>query len=223
MTHPASPVPAHVRAVLFDFDGTLADSYDAITASVNHVRTTFGLPPMEEAVIRKLVGYGLAHLLHQVVPNVPTDEAVAEYRRHHSTVMVPLTRLLPGVSETLAELHRRGLRLAVCSNKTVAFTRTLTEALGIARYFDAVLGPEDAGKPKPDPAILRTALARLDVPASEAVYVGDMTVDIATARAAGVPVWVIPNGSDDAATLRAAGPDRLLDSISELPKMLAGQ
>lgn len=209
------------RAVLFDFDGTLADSYPAIAASVNHVRAAHRLPPLPESEVRRHVGRGPAYLLEHTVPggDVPAD--VARYRAHHPSVMRQGTRLFPGVADTLAALQAAGLRLGVCSNKPVAFTRDLLTAFGLASRFDAVLGPEDVPRPKPAPDMLRAGLERLGVAPADALYVGDMTVDIQTARAAGVRVWVVPTGSDDRATLRAARPDRLLDGFTDLVAGLA--
>jgi len=108
--------------------------------------------------------------------------------------------------------------LAVCSNKKVAFTRALLDSLGLAPFFDVVLGPDDVPRPKPAPDMLLTALRRLGVSADEALYVGDMDVDVQTARAAGLPVWVVPTGSADRATLEAARPDRLIDGLAELAR-----
>ncbi|MFO0846986.1 MAG: HAD-IA family hydrolase [Gemmataceae bacterium] len=209
-----------VRAALFDFDGTLADSFEAITASTNHVRELYGLPPLAEAEVRVYVGLGLDHLMRTLVPTAPPADAVAAYRAHHPSVMVDGTRLLPGVADTLAGLHRRGLRLAVCSNKAVRFTRALVEAFGLAPVFDAVLGPEDVGAPKPDPAMLVEALRRLGATAAEAVYVGDMAVDVHTAKAAGVPVWLVLGGAAGVEDAAAAGPDRVLASFAELLDLL---
>ena len=96
-----------VRAVLFDFDGTLADSFSAITSSTNHVREKYGLPPLTEAQVRESVGWGLAHLMATLIPHVSTEETVATYREHHPQVMLSGTRLCPGVAETLPELQRR--------------------------------------------------------------------------------------------------------------------
>src|SRR5207244_12030505 len=117
-----------------------------------------------------------------------------QYRAHHTAVMRTGTRLLPGVAEALAGLKGLGLRLAVCSNKPVAFTRQLLDYLAIAAHFDAVLGPENVARPKPAPDMLRLGLQRLGVTAAEALYVGDMTVAIDTARAAGGAVGVVSAG-----------------------------
>jgi phosphoglycolate phosphatase-like HAD superfamily hydrolase len=92
----------------------------------------------------------------------------------------------------------------------------LLDFLKLAPLIEVALGPEDVARPKPAPDMLLAALERLGISAAEALYVGDMTVDIETARAAGVAVWAVATGSDEEATLRAARPDRLLHSLSEL-------
>jgi 2-phosphoglycolate phosphatase len=209
-----------VHAVLFDFDGTLADSYPAITASVNHVRSLYGLPPLSEAEVRRHVGRAPPYLLAHTVPAGSPEANVTAYRAHHPSVLRSGTRLLPGAAEGLRALHEHGLRLGVCSNKPVAFTRELVEYLSVASYLDAVLGPEDVPRPKPAPDMLRAALARLNVAPEAALYVGDMVVDIQTARAAGVAVWVVPTGSDEIETLQRGQPDRLLRDLHELAELL---
>jgi 2-phosphoglycolate phosphatase len=208
------------RAVLFDFDGTLADSYPAITASVNHVRALHGLGPLSEPEVRRHVGYGAGHLLQKTVPVSDLEANAAAYRAHHPSVLRSGTRLLPGASEALQHLNRVGLKLAVCSNKPVTFTRDLLDILQVAQYFDAVLGPENVAHPKPAPDMLRAVLDRLHVKAGEALYVGDMDVDVRTARAAGVAVWVVPTGSCAADVLADAQPDRLLRDLHELTEYL---
>jgi phosphoglycolate phosphatase len=213
-------VSAPWRAVLFDLDGTLIDSYPAIAASVNHVRSLYGLAPLPEGEVRKHVGRAPPYLLEHAVGCGSTAENVAAYKAHHPSVMLTGTRLLPGAAEALRALHRRGLRLGVCSNKPVAFTRQLADYLGVADCLDLLLGPEDVGRPKPAPDMIQAALPRLGVRAEETLYVGDMTVDIVTARAAGVHVWVVSTGSDTPEALDRARPDRRLRDLRELPGLL---
>jgi phosphoglycolate phosphatase len=211
-----------VRAALFDFDGTLADSFAAIAASTNHVRELYGLPPLAEVEVRRHVGYGLEQLLTELVPPAPTDAAVAEYRRHHAGAMLAGTHLFAGVADTLTDLRRRGYRLAVCSNKRVEFTRALVAGLGVGELFAEVLGPDDVGRPKPHPAMLLEAARRLDTLPAECVYVGDMAVDVEAGRAAGMAVYLIPGGAGDPAEALAAGPDRVLTAFADLLPLLPG-
>jgi phosphoglycolate phosphatase len=209
-----------IRAVLFDFDGTLADAYTGIAASVNHVRGLHGLPPLPEPEIRKFVGHGPHHLLEHTVPGCNPRQDVARYRAHHPSVMKTGTKLMPGAAETLRALKEAGFRLAICSNKPRVFTAELLDYLHIAALVDVVLGPDDVPRAKPAPDMLLAALKKLSVPATEAVYVGDMAIDVQVARAAGLTVCVVPTGSDDRITLEAARPDRLLASLTELPELL---
>jgi phosphoglycolate phosphatase len=208
------------RAVLFDFDGTLADSYDAIAASVNHVRALYGLAPLPVDEVRRHVGRGVVYLLAHTVPAGDMAANTAAWRAHHPSVLRSGTRLLPGAAEAVRALHAAGLRLGVCSNKPVEFTRQLLEYLGLAGQFDVVLGPEDVARPKPAPDMIRAALDRLGLSPGEVLYIGDMVVDIQTARAAGVRVWSVPTGSDTPEAVAAARPDRMLRGLGELPTLL---
>jgi phosphoglycolate phosphatase len=143
------------------------------------------------------------------------------YRAHHPTIILSHTSLLPGALECLTRLQSAGLALAICSNKPRDFTGQLVEHLGLASLIGVIVGPEDAPRPKPAPDMLRVTLRRLGVSQQDALYVGDMRVDIETARGAGVVVWVVPTGSDDRADLEAARPDRVFESLHELPGLLA--
>jgi len=216
------PAGSRPRAVLFDFDGTLADSYDAITASANHVRAAHGLPPLPQSEVRLHVGRGLERLLEIMAPGTDQARNLTLYRAHHVTVMKDHTRLLPGARDALGALKQAGFRLGVCSNKKVAFTRELLDFLGLTPLFDVVLGPDDVPRPKPAPDMILEALRRLGVAKDEVVYVGDMAVDVETARAAGVTVWVMPTGSHDRATLAEAKADRLLDDLNAVRAELTG-
>jgi phosphoglycolate phosphatase len=212
------------RAVLFDFDGTLADSYAAITASVNYVLEHHGRPTLTEAQVRTLVGHGLKQLMDAILPGIDPDVAAKLYREHHPTVMKSHTKLLPGVAEGLKALKAAGVKLGVCSNKPAYFTRALLEMLEIGGYLDVVLGPDDVGAPKPDPTMVLRALERLDVPKEQTLYVGDMEVDVETGRRAGVETWVMPTGSNDEATLRAAGYGRVLPAMNDvIAAVMAGR
>jgi phosphoglycolate phosphatase len=210
-----------IRAALFDFDGTLADSFAAIAASTNHVRQSYSLPTMTEHEVRRYVGHGLPNLMRELCPGHPVDEAVRRYREHHATTMIAGTRLFPGVVDTLQVLHRRGVKLGVCSNKAVQFTTELVRALGLGECMTVVVGPEDAGgRPKPDPAMLLEACRRLGVTPAETVYVGDMIVDVQAGKAAGIPVWLVHVGQAGDEDPLTDGPDRVLAEFVELTELI---
>jgi phosphoglycolate phosphatase len=168
-----------IRAILFDFDGTLADSFDAITASVNHVRALHRLPLLSMTQVKPYVGFGLPHLLEQLIPGGNVVDCVAAYRQHHRTVFLEMTRLYSDVQATLVRLHQSGYKMAVCSNKLATFTRPLLQALGVGECFPVVLGPDDVPQPKPAPDMLIAALRAIGASSNEAVYVGDMSVPVA--------------------------------------------
>ena len=183
------------RAVLFDFDGTLADSFAAITASVNAVRSGVGLPRMSEPEVRRHVGYGLPQLLQTVVPTLPVNDAMMRYREHHAGTMLANTTLFPNVLSTVQQLHAAGVKLGICSNKAVAFTKELVKGLALGPYFGAICGPEDAaGVPKPAPEMLYVACKTLDVLPGETLFIGDMAVDVEAGQNAGMPVWLVHVG-----------------------------
>lgn len=203
-------------AVLFDLDGTLIDSYRAIAASVNHVRQGRGLPPLTVDEVKRHVGRGPEHLLRHTSPGGDLARDLAAYRAHHPAVLEGLTELLPEAARTIRRLHGAGLRVGLCSNKPRLFSGKLLEHFGLARCFDVVLGPEDVDRLKPAPDMLQLAVQRLALTPDRVLYVGDMTVDIETARAAGVTAWIVPTGSDARETLAAARPDRLLAGLQEV-------
>ncbi len=216
-------MPARIAdAVLFDLDGTLIDSFPAIAASVNHVRSLHDLPPMSVEEVTRHVGRGPTVLLRETVGVGDLRSNVEAYREHHPSVIQSGTRWLPGALEMLQALHAQGIQLGICSNKPIAFTRLILAGYTYQPLFDVVLGPEDAGRHKPAPDILRLAMARLCVTPEETLYVGDMTVDIQTARAAGVRVWVVPTGSDTVEALDAARPDRRVRDLHELAELVCG-
>jgi phosphoglycolate phosphatase len=203
-------------AVLFDFDGTLADSYGAIAASVNHVRARRGLAELTLDEVKQHVGRGPIHLLTHTVPSGDLETDLARYRAHHPSVMLAMTEFLPGVATLLPTLHRANKKIGLCSNKPRLFSQRLLQYLKVADLFDVVLGPEDVASPKPAPDMLLRAVERLGLPKERVLYVGDMVVDIQTARAAGVPVWAVATGSEARANLVDAGPDRLLETMEEM-------
>ena len=208
-----------IRCILFDLDGTLVDSYDAITESLNAARSAFGEPVYTRQEVIKMVGHGLENLMEKALGADRVAEGVRIFREHYREISLPGTRLLAGVEATLKTLQDRGYALAVITNKPATFSRRILDHLGVGHHFPVLYGP-DLAPAKPDPEMVSRSLSDLGFSPDEAVLVGDMRVDLDTARNAGIPFYAVATGSDSREDLAAAGPDRLLDRFEDLLSLL---
>jgi phosphoglycolate phosphatase len=164
---------------------------------------------------RRLVGHGLDALIAKVLPEELCAEAVERFRSRYKVRAPELTKLMPGAELVVTELRRRGVPLAIASNKPAVFSRQLLAGFGLEELFDFVGGPDLGFPPKPEPAMVLAAVEAMGVPAASTLYVGDMTVDVATARAAGLAVAVVPEGSSTREELEAVRPDYLLSALTD--------
>ncbi|HXI02824.1 MAG TPA: HAD-IA family hydrolase, partial [Candidatus Saccharimonadales bacterium] len=212
----------NVKGIVFDLDGTLIDSYEAITDSLNAALRAADLPPMKVDAVRGMVGMGLETLIARAMGEERVAEGVRVFREHYDRVCVAGTSVLPEVAETLDALHRRGYRMAVASNKPAHFGWRLLEGLHLRRFMTCVLGPDVVANRKPHPEMVFRAMREMQTGTRDTLYVGDMDVDVETARAAGVPVIVVPTGSRSAEDLRSAGADMLIDAFHDLLGLLPG-
>ena len=215
-------LPAHPRAVIFDLDGTLVDAYAAIHESLGVVLDAFGRPPISRDETRRMVGHGLEVLVAKAVGEENVAEGVRLFRERYERVGLESTRLLPGADLVTRRLFESGIHLAIASNKPGRFTRPLLEWLGLAGRFGFVAGPDDGFPPKPAPHMVLMALAHLAIPGRDAVFVGDMPIDVATARAAELPIIALPSGSATRKELEACSPDAIVENLEDLlPLLLA--
>lgn len=179
------------KTYIFDLDGTLLDTLQDLTASVNFALAENGMPTHDISDIRRFVGNGVRVLMQRAVPdgedNQLFEKAFADFRNHYMHHSLDTTRPYDGVTEMLRQLKADGCRLAVVSNKMMAATREL-----VAHFFpevDVAIGEhESAGiRRKPAPDTVNEALRLLGATTDGAVYVGDSDVDLLTARNAGLP------------------------------------
>jgi len=198
-------ISAGVRAVVFDLDGTLVDSYGPITASLNHARAHWDLAPLAEEQVRRRVGHGLEALVAQEVGADRVTEGVRVFREKYAEIFAGDTRALPESLETLRDLHGKGYSLAVASNKPARFSSVILDRLGMLRFVTHVAGPDTAGTTKPDPEMIRTCLEAMQSTASETIYVGDMVLDVESGTRAGLPVLLVAGGSASLEDLRRTG------------------
>ncbi len=184
--------------LVFDLDGTLVDSAPDIAAAVNALFAELGLPAMELALIRRMIGDGAPVLLERALLHVGATQTAAElmprYSVHYSENAVGLTKLYPNVGETLTALHAAGCRLGICTNKPIGPTRAVLAAFGLDSMIEHVIGGDSLPQRKPQPEPLWNVIRALGGTPERAVMIGDSAVDIACAEAAGVPAVIIPSG-----------------------------
>lgn len=206
-----------MSAVLFDLDGTLADTLADIAAALNAALGRHGLPPHDLPTVRGMIGDGARTLVTRAIRGEAEVEAVLEsFRTIYTADLIVATAPYPGVPAALAALAGAGVPMAVVSNKPHAMTVRITGALFPDVPFGCVLGdlPERPRKPAPD--MLLYAAARLGVAPERCVYVGDSPGDMEAARAAGMAPVGVAWGFRSAESLRAAGAAEVLAEAGEL-------
>lgn len=180
-----------VRAVLFDLDGTLADTAPDLGGALNRLRERRGLPALPISQLRPVASAGARGMLGAGLGMAPGDEhyesARVEFLSEYEAALDRDTRLFDGVAECLASLAQQGLRWGVVTNKATRFTVPVVAGLGLDRSAAVVISGDTTPHAKPHPAPLLEACARLGIAPHEAVYVGDDLRDMEAARAAGMP------------------------------------
>lgn len=205
--------------VVFDLDGTLADSRADIRSGLNAAldRVRPGTPPLSPEEVRAMIGEGALRLVTRALRARGLDEAPAdvlpEFLACYRERLLDETRLYPGVLETLEALAPRPM--AVLTNKPGDLSRALVDGLGIARFFARVVGGGDGPPKKPDPAGLRLLMDQAAARPEETTMVGDSAIDVRTGRAAGARTVGVTFGFDPEG-VRAEAPDLLLDRFPEL-------
>ena len=205
--------------VMFDLDGTLAATGRDLANSVNHIRSTLHLEPLDDRLVYGHVGRGVEHLLRMSLPQNSQDrfkEIMELFLKHYAEHLLDTTVLYPHVQETLDYFQEK--KRAVVSNKLHRLTVSVLRGLGIEGCFDAVLGGDSAAEKKPDPSVLNQVLTLFQIEPTRALIIGDGDADIEAGRRAGVHTCGVTYGLGEKAELVAAGPDYLIDDLRELEK-----
>ena len=214
-------------AVVFDFDGTLVDTAPDLQAHVNTVLEEVGRPELDLNGVRLLVGDGARTLLRRgleatggVPAGVDLDLLYARFLQRYTAHPADRSTVHRDVIDVLDGLQARGLRLGVCTNKAQAPTDRLLAALGLDRFFDAIVGGDAVAAKKPDPGHLRAVLERLGASPARSVMVGDSAYDLQAARTLGVPCVLVSFGYTPVPA-RALGTEWVIDRFADLPAALA--
>ncbi len=207
---------AGVRGVIFDLDGTLIDSYQAIYMGFHHVYTQLNLPPLSFAEVKKVVGRGLNHTFRELLGEDLVPRALTLFREKYEEVFREHTKILPDVPEVLEALHNWKILMAVATNKLGRFSRAIFEHFHLLNYFTAIIGDGDVSQNKPDPEMIYLALDKMGLRKEEAIFVGDSVIDIETAKNAGIRIMAIPSGNTSREDLEKAQPTVLLNRLVDL-------
>ncbi len=224
--------PSSIKLVIFDLDGTLIDSRLDLVHSVNAALRHIGRPELPDHVIASYVGDGAPVLIQRALGGEATDEALVRnglefflsyYREHkldHTTVYEGIKEALAAMQHPRTAPANNGFsrQFAVLTNKPVAPSRAIVEALGLGPFFSQVYGGNSFASKKPDPEGARQLLQELGAQPEETVIVGDSHVDVETGRNAGL--WTVGVTYGFAPhTLSSPAPDVLLDSAQDLAEL----
>lgn len=212
------------RLVMFDLDGTLVDSVPDLAAAVDQALLALGRAPAGIERVRDWVGNGARVLLrralacgleHEQVAEAEAEQALqlfmAAYAESHA-----LTRVYPGVAQTLDWLRGQDIPLAIVTNKPQRFVAPLLEEKGLDGYFRWIIGGDSLPQQKPDPAALLHVLAQAGVAGEQALFIGDSRNDVLAAKAAGVPCVALSYGYNHGRPIAEEGPARVLDDLRQL-------
>ena len=220
-----SKLADRIRAVAFDLDGTLIDTMGDLAAAVNLMLSMLGARELPESRVRALVGNGVDQLvlraLTESVGDTPThaaqrSAALALFRRLYGQGLFKCSKVYPGVVQTLRSLADAGISLCCITNKDSEFTEPLLKEAGLSAFFAFTLCADRAEDRKPGPNMLLAACSRLGIAPAQMLYVGDSSMDIKAARAAGSPVIAVSYGYGKEHAVDDVQADGLVGDLREI-------
>jgi len=211
----------YAAALLFDLDGTLADTRDDLYRSVNFTLNKLGRPAVTMEQVTAYIGDGMGELLKRALGSEDetlVGQALSLFRPHYFAHCADQVKAYPGVAETLQRFP--GMAMAVVTNKPEDPSWTVLRALNLEKFFKTVIGGDTLPARKPSPEPLLEAARRLGRDAGRAVMVGDSPGDVAAGKAAGMGTCAVTYGYRPKEVLSAARPDALIDTFSDLQEVI---
>jgi HAD superfamily hydrolase (TIGR01509 family) len=206
--------------LLFDIDGTLMDTFDAILASMNEALDAFGVKALTSAELRPLIGMPVARQMDLLrgMEGPTVDQITDLYYVHFMERVERGLPLYPGVADTLSQLADHPI--STMTTRRLQGARRMLEVSGIASYFKAIVGGDEVSRPKPYPDLPLFSARALGIPPEQCVVIGDAPVDILAGRAARMATVAVTYGYGSATALREAKPHAMIGRFAELPNVV---
>ena len=209
-----------IKLAIFDFDGTIADTREAIIIAKQETMRLHNLPVLDDAACASTIGYTAKAGFQRLYPNMPdalADACTATYRQlfEEKKKTIP-PKLFPGMVETLDALVAKGITCTIATARNQASCHEMLDGLCVKKYFSYILCGESTQNLKPHPEAVLKTLTDLECKPEEAIVVGDMPMDIGMGKGAGVTTCGVTYGNASRETLLEAGADFVIDEIGEL-------
>lgn len=214
-----------IRLIIYDLDGVLIDSREAIVETFNTVLDELGADRYPGEAIMEMIGEPLVDMYRRALPPSMLSLIPHCYERYvaiYREVAPGSVALLPGVEETLTHFKALGLRQSIATTKRSDVAGYVLRRLGVAHLLDLILGVSDVENPKPSPEIIELTLRKLGVERGAAVFIEDTTIGLEAGRGAGVHTVAITTGTHARERLISASPDYVIDDIRDLKAMIKG-
>lgn len=220
-----------IQAIAFDLDGTLCHTIPDLSATANAMRRHFHLPTLAQESVQRYIGDGIGELIHRLLTDCRDGQAPPEqwqagldfFTRYYAAHIADYSVPYPDCAASLKALQQKGIALAVLTNKEEELARDLLEHFQLDKYFQSIIGGNTLAERKPNPMMLNETAARLNVPVTKLLMVGDSVNDILVSKNAGCFSALVSYGYGDVNALQAnpsTRADIVIDHLRELTALV---
>jgi len=209
-----------ISLIVYDFDGTLVDTFADIADSVNLALTEMGLESLDKKTIRSYIGNGMVNLMTMSLKKSGCNDietSVLLFQKHYSHHLLDQTNFYPNGKEIVEYFFDK--KNAVLSNKPINFIEKILKALSFFKPFDSIIGGDSLDVKKPDPKGLILIMNKFNCPPEKTLMIGDSSIDIETGKHAGVITCGVSYGLGNLGSLTSSNPDYLIDNLSQLKSL----
>ena len=209
-----------ISLFVYDFDGTLVDTFADIANSVNLALAEMNIQSLSRETIRRNIGSGVINLMTRSLESSGCEDvemAVSFFQKHYNNHLLDQTKLYPNGRKIVEHFSKK--KNAILSNKPISFIEKILTELNFLSPFDSVLGGDSLSERKPNPMGLQLLMKNLNCHVKEVLMIGDSAIDIETGKHAGVITCGVTYGLGDPSSLRDSKPDYLIDNLSSLQSL----